>query len=589
MAFDKQKIISLLELVGGPRAKAFFVVAFPEATEAELNEALVALSLEGAIEMHSDGISLAGVVSDDTASDFQYLDDEQIVSELEDAHARFYTGLGHLPDVPIIGVDPAQAFEAETMQSVKPAEEPQDDEGPQIQVDIPDELWVAPIELLNLREPVVRNLNRSHIHSIQDLVNRSEADIMALRGMGLKKVNEVIDALTEIGLSLSMTPLAPDAAFFTTQKKADAMERLVSAEPETPSGPVSIDGWFSQLKENQRQAMEHRLEGKKLQQVGDAMGVTRERVRQLQSKALKNRPELEEDEYRYLFDTYDLSADAFCAITGEPSRTYYYLRITSENKNGGKPIHEMLEDEQIPESMKEALRETGADAGAIYIDGDRIGKNKHAIAAYLLNAQFDGGPISLEQLYDAYVAFLKSRGLEDENRLNPKNPRAFGVLLERNREVLYTPSEEKTGEGGTARSFDATKDFTPLREALKMLVELNVECSTAWLLKQEPIASLARVLDIRNGNELHVVIRRYCGEMPGVTLGRMPMITLGQASRDEQVLNLAKEMAPVTATDLANEYEKRYGVAAPTFKANFMNGIDDYLIDGRSREGAGVS
>lgn len=45
-----------------------------------------------------------------------------------------------------------------------------------------------------------------------------------------------------------------------------------------------------------------------------------------------------------------------------------------------------------------------------------------------------------------------------------------------------------------------------------------------------------------------------------ISFKRMPNIEFGKADRDKQVMDLLLEMAPVTNTDLADAYEKQFGV-----------------------------
>lgn len=76
-----------------------------------------------------------------------------------------------------------------------------------------------------------------------------------------------------------------------------------------------------------------RLEGKTLDEVGKCFdGVTRERVRQIVSRALEKRPLLHEDQYRYAYDTYSFSPEDFSLAFGEPPSAYIYLETISMTK-----------------------------------------------------------------------------------------------------------------------------------------------------------------------------------------------------------------------------------------------------------------
>ena len=63
--------------------------------------------------------------------------------------------------------------------------------------------------------------------------------------------------------------------------------------------PYSND-WINTLKENERKAITLKFQDKTLQECGDVLGVTRERVRQIISKVLNKKPILREDHFLIL-------------------------------------------------------------------------------------------------------------------------------------------------------------------------------------------------------------------------------------------------------------------------------------------------
>lgn len=519
MTLDTQKLLALLSIVDGAKDKTFLSAAFPDASESDINEALVSLSLEGMIQIQPEGISLA----------------KPIAAELQ------------------------QQPSIQSEQEISPEE---DQESP-----LGAPLWTVTVDQLNLREPVARNLKRSHIWSVQELIDCTEEDLMQIRGMGIKKINEVKDALSEINLGL---------------KKGNRTSTS-SNDPIyiPPKDPVPLDKWIESLKPAHRSVIEGRLAGKKLRQVGEELDITRERVRQIQTKELQKRPPITEDSYRYLFDSYAFTEDAFCKATNEPTETFNYLKLTANSKGvERKPLSEMLDDPKVPEMVKETLLGGQIDDDFLYVDGVRIAKNKQAIAAHLVQHDFCGGPVLLNDLFDKYLEFLEQNDCSDDKRLDPTNRRAFYTTLERNKELLVTPSEE-TGEGSIARSFDTTKNFTTLIDAIANLANLNIECSTNLLLKRPEIKRIADDLDIRNGNELHAVLASFDDELPNVKFGRMPMITLGEADRSDQVLELIKELSPISGLDLSNEYERKFGVKAATFYGTYLKDFKSYLHDGK--------
>ena len=58
------------------------------------------------------------------------------------------------------------------------------------------------IEDLELSVRSFNCLKRAGIHTLQDLVNRSENDMMKIRNLGKKSLKEVLDKVKELGLLL---------------------------------------------------------------------------------------------------------------------------------------------------------------------------------------------------------------------------------------------------------------------------------------------------------------------------------------------------------------------------------------------------
>jgi DNA-directed RNA polymerase subunit alpha len=59
------------------------------------------------------------------------------------------------------------------------------------------------IDDLELSVRAYNCLKRAGIHTLQDLVNKSESDMMKIRNLGKKSLKEVLDKIKEMGLTLS--------------------------------------------------------------------------------------------------------------------------------------------------------------------------------------------------------------------------------------------------------------------------------------------------------------------------------------------------------------------------------------------------
>ena len=78
-----------------------------------------------------------------------------------------------------------------------------------------------PIEDLELTVRSYNCLKREGIHSVGELVARSEADLMDIRNFGAKSIDEVKDKLTELGLSLKDSPAGFDPTAARFQEAGD--------------------------------------------------------------------------------------------------------------------------------------------------------------------------------------------------------------------------------------------------------------------------------------------------------------------------------------------------------------------------------
>lgn len=346
-----------------------------------------------------------------------------------------------------------------------------------------------------------------------------------------------------------------------------------------------VSEWLDGL-QNERDArlVRQRLEGKTLQEIGESEGVTRERVRQVVDTVLAEARPLKEELWRGLFEAYDLTFAQFAAITGLGRPSYGYLTLTAETKKAERaPLVTALDDAEVSDEIKDVIRNGNILTDSVFDDGELVRANKADIIRHLLLRRENGQAFTLEEIYDSYRAFLANHGLEESGRLDPTGMRAFGTLIDRMPFVMYAkaPADE-TGERRGIRYYDSGgKDFSPLVTALaRLAVGADIEISAEALMDEPSLADALVSLDIRNGYELHQVLCAWCADIPGVRLGRAPMMTLGTGDRRRQVLELISEIGPADANALAEEYAARYGVRPASFKANYLDGLEQYCHDG---------
>ena len=344
----------------------------------------------------------------------------------------------------------------------------------------------------------------------------------------------------------------------------------------------SVHDWVESLPPKQKAVIKLRLAGKTLADCGARLGLTRERVRQLQEKALGKKPALVEDVNLHLLSTYSMSAEQFSAITGFDVDAYNYLALVSETKKSERlPIADALEDDDVTEEQKREIRRI-SDVGFGYLDGKRIHLDKRSIIDAIVEAYASTKPMSFTQLIDEYNAFLEANDVVGLEVFAFTDERALKAFVERDECIMCASTPRGDAEEKQPiRYYDWNAyDFSELQEMLSSGRWTNVECSALLLYRDESMRDIVESLDLRNEYELHSAIKRTCSQVVGLKVLKRPNLVFGDGDRKEQILELIKEAGPIDAHDLSREYERRYGVSELTFRGSYLKDFEVYCRNG---------
>ena len=338
--------------------------------------------------------------------------------------------------------------------------------------------------------------------------------------------------------------------------------------------PHIVD-WIAALdKENQRQAIIMRLNGKTLEECGQELGLTRERVRQIINKAIRRKPILREDDYKELFERYSLDRAAFGAIFQVNSQVYDYLNMVY--KHGDEPIDNMVNEEFITKEVRMAL-EKYLNRDNILVGEEYVPCKRELLCRKLAEIICSDSDISFDEFYELYMAFLKRENLDKKENLLFPSSRAFAarmedssyVLMKYGRKFRYYPIEQI--------------DIESLIGALELEQYQNVEISTLKMLNDYP--ELMLEYDIRDEYELHNLLKKTAEKWNSdnkynVSINRMPLLVFGEADRKKQTEELLYQLAPISIEDFCEFYELEYGVLSRTVMANFTPYISNYYHNG---------
>lgn len=345
---------------------------------------------------------------------------------------------------------------------------------------------------------------------------------------------------------------------------------------EIKASPVTLDEWLAGLSENKASAVKMRLAGMSVADVAGRKGVTRQRAYQLISNALAGRPLLAEDRYRGAYKGYAFKVSEFCDVTGEPAKTYRYL-AEAYGKCGQTPMKKALVDERVPEDVRRGIRSL-IDKEYIFVDGERVRKDRESVLEHLVRRYATDDYISRGELRRLYLDFMRKHDLESLIIAGDLKDHSFASNIQRRPFVLYAPA----GQGrGAVRYYDfEERDFSEFKRYVLGLGYENVEISASLIFERPDAADLMSELDLRDGYELHAVLREVFEDDKRVILGRAPHLSFGEADRESQVLGLIEEIGPVDIDALAATYRKRYGVREDTFRADFKRLASPYLRGG---------
>ena len=334
-----------------------------------------------------------------------------------------------------------------------------------------------------------------------------------------------------------------------------------------------------EMREHLHKVLSLRLSGKTLEETGQALEITRERVRQLEQKALillrQIAPNIEENRYRSVFDTYDLTQDIFLQIFLVDASVYRYLQMTTRKKLPPKrPALEMLADEDIPIEIRSRAEQV-LHGNDIKLDGQWISQNRKALANYYV-AHFCTEEIDFRTFGMRLDGFLRSLPIREQVKaqiLDRSTDVDNGLknYLRDSHQVLWMQNER-------FRYYDTdAEDFTELLETIDLENCGDVEISTLKFFRDYP--ELMTRYDIHNEYELHNLLKKlWDGKSDRVCFARMPTIRVGSGSYRRQMLEMLQEEGEMTTEAICKKFEERYGVKRETCIGCYLNQPEIFVL-----------
>ena len=318
-----------------------------------------------------------------------------------------------------------------------------------------------------------------------------------------------------------------------------------------------------------------RFSGKTLDEVGQELSLTRERVRQLQNKCLaefnKRQLRFREDQYLPLYKEYDFSLDEFCITFDEASSTYYYLdSVCSVPQAQKKTLQEFISNPAIPIHLRKQC-ERVLYRDYVTLNGVRVKLDRPSLCHYFVRS-YCTEITEFDDFLLRYHEWLAELGLQDNSNLVIE-ARTYENKLNGADYVLWN-------QWRRFRYYNiASRDYELLLKTLYLEQYMDMEISTLKLFRENP--ELMEEYDIRDEYELHNLLKKiWPADKSSVIFRKMPTIEIGTGNRNNQVLELLLQYAPISIDDLAAKYEEVYGAKANTVRGTYLRDFDEYFFNG---------
>ena len=303
-----------------------------------------------------------------------------------------------------------------------------------------------------------------------------------------------------------------------------------------------------------------------MQETGEHFGITRERVRQIVVKQVRNLPELFEDCFAQPYETFRLTKSEFSRLFPEiTSESYEYIALRYKKGKQGLSYETLTEYNGY---WKDRLE--------IFLQNELERKDKRSVSrmemVYRVLVRNSDNPLSMEEFEQEYYRYIRHREYPEARlRINLRSVgnhlrNARGIVFNRDNKVRYCEA-----------------DLQKLWKNIDFNAYKNLVISAELLFRD--YTDLMDELDIRDGYELFYALKSSLALWKGsfeISFRRVPTIIVGNGSEERQALRLLQEISPVEHDDYLLAYEERFGVRHDSVLGNstVMGAITPYYING---------
>ena len=340
----------------------------------------------------------------------------------------------------------------------------------------------------------------------------------------------------------------------------------------------------SRISDRNKEIIGRRLQGETLESIASSYDMTRERIRQIVSKYMKNikgyyRADtgmewFDEDYYRYFYETYALDEKDAGTWLGISRDTFGYLELMGGEK-GTKDLQEAVDDNHHLDYGFRLKIKSYLNRNKLFLDGKWVEKKRAALEEYVVR-KYCRENVTYTEFAQIYNNLLREEEIGTDENLYYTDD-LYGSRKNRLAEARFLLW--KYGEQIRCYDIDG-RDYTELWETLNLDSYENVEYSTAKFMEDHP--KIMEKYDIRDQYELHNLLRKTLpeGSFHDFRCGRTPTVAFGKFDRESALLDLLIDNAPISQADFVELVHKEYGYEPSTILVNYIQAFDTYYHQG---------
>ncbi|QNR22501.1 hypothetical protein HNY42_16000 (plasmid) [Exiguobacterium sp. Helios] len=319
------------------------------------------------------------------------------------------------------------------------------------------------------------------------------------------------------------------------------------------------------IPEIHRTMLQQRLSGMTLQEIGEASGITRERVRQVVMKSLVSIPlthVVEARRMRYLYENYDLDAHFFERVLLQTREVFHFMfEKCPKGVIEKRAVYSLLRlEERKRMLLSEGLYEDLNGEASILSKAGLVEKY------YALRGR-KTKHVSIH--HQRYLAFIEDElyGRKELLEVYSISERAFEGLSHRTEGCLKSA-------GHQIRYLDLDTIFEE-RVAIEELFVLNPGIYNTRLIYDRNLEYFES-LDIRNHHELHNIMKDNL-KIESIQMRRMPEFGVEVTKKLDWLVDLIDEMGPIQLETFLLHLEEIYGLSIPSTRSLIQAELSDYI------------